>query len=796
MSESLTPRPDRSGVVPSEAQRPGPHFDERPSWDEDAGIPWGRYWQSVRRYKYWVIGTVLVGTALGAGLTRFIQPTYEVHGTIWISEADAQTRTSGPIRAEEILSSTSWPDLLKSFAILDRVVLAERRYLDHDPADSLLFAKFDVDTGFGPGEYLLEVERTGKRWTLREEERGVIENGAVGDSIGRAAGFRWKPSAEVLTANLEVEFVLLPPRAAAIALRENLGDSLPEGSNLLRASLRGTDPERTASTMNAILRETVASAAELKRRNLVEFSRELEGQLTYAEGALREAEAQLRSFSEDAVLKPWESSTAERGVDLTRSSVRDRFFDRRAEAREVTQDREALQRALAEVQAGRQDVDVFWTIGSVQTSAPDLRTALTELSVKEAELRAAEQKYTSEYKLVRDLERITSELRAQTIPQLARDLIAQLRTRERDLTRRLAATSGELRTMPARAITEMRLRRDVEVRENLYKMLQGRYEEAKVSEASAIPDITVLDTAVVPASPVGNTAPRIILAAILASLALGVLAAIVRDQTDATLRYPDQIVNRLGLRVLGAVPVLRGERVGGVSADEYGQLSESFRTLRLAISYAVAAGDPVRVVVTSPGAGEGKSLICENLVFTFAEAGYNTLLIDGDIRRGRLDATFGVNRRPGLLDFLVGDADLSEVLRPTTHPRLTLMPSGTRRHEGPEILMSPALNRLVTDVLPRYEVVVVDSAPLAAGTDAYVLGTAVGNVALVLRSGVTDLRLAESKLRVLRRLPVRILGAILNGSPNAAQDPDYGYLDGYGVIEEDRPDRTLSSTTS
>ena len=799
MSDSLTPAPiPRAAVAPLENGARGPLPPDRAPRDDDAGIPWGRYWQSVRRHRYLVLAVLVAGTALGLLLTRVISPVYEAHGTIWISPESSPTRAAtGPIRGEEILNATSWPDLLKSFAILDRVVIEERRYLEPgEPRDSVVFASFDVAQPFTPGSYELEIDEAGRQWVLREEERGEIERGAVGDSIGRRAGFRWQPAAARLGRDRTIEFTLVPPRDAALALREQLSDSLPEGSNLLRATLRGTDPAATASTMNSIVRQTVEAAAELKRRNLIEFSRELEGQLGYAQGELRDAESRLRAFGERAVTQPWESATPQRGIEMTRSTVRDRFFDQRAEQAAVSQDRQAMQRVLGEIQAGTGNVDAFWTIGSVQTSAPDLRTALTELSTKEAELRALRQTYTNEYKPVRDLQRITNELRTQTIPQLARELIAQLQTRERDLNRRLASASGELRGMPARAIEEARLRRDVEVRENLYKMLQSRYEEAKVSEASAIPDITVLDTAVVPQRPAANTAPRIILGAILFSLALGIIAALLRDQMDSRLRYPEQITDRLGLRILGAVPELRGEAGSAHSADEYGQLHEAFRTLRLAVSYAMPAGQPIRFVVSSPGAGEGKSLVCENLALTFAEAGYDTLLIDGDIRRGRLDTTFGVERRPGLLDFLQGDASLEESLRPTTHHRLTLMPSGTRRHEGPEILMSPALNRLVTDVLPRYQVVIVDSAPLAAGTDPYVLGTALGHMVLVLRHGVSDLVLAESKLKTLSRLPVRVHGAVLNGIAIDSHDRQYGYLEGYGVIDEDRPDRTLTGSSA
>ncbi len=189
------------------------------------------------------------------------------------------------------------------------------------------------------------------------------------------------------------------------------------------------------------------------------------------------------------------------------------------------------------------------------------------------------------------------------------------------------------------------------------------------------------------------------------------------------------------------------------------------------------------LTVSSPGPGDGKSLISSNLALSFAEAGYNTLLVDGDIRRGELHRMFDIDRQPGLLDYLIKDASVEEVTH--QHQRgLALIPCGTRRHLGPELLSSPAMGELVAHFKTQFDVVIMDSPPLGAGIDPFILSTTTGNLLLVLRSGETDRAMAEEKLKLADRLPIRVLGAVLNDvHTNQRAYKYYNYV--YGYTPED-----------
>jgi len=224
---------------------------------------------------------------------------------------------------------------------------------------------------------------------------------------------------------------------------------------------------------------------------------------------------------------------------------------------------------------------------------------------------------------------------------------------------------------------------------------------------------------------------------------------------------------------------------GGASADDIAPVIEALRGIRLRVTHAHGAPSPVVVTITSPGRSDGKSFVASNLALAYADAGYRTLLIDGDIRRGGLHRVLKLKRRPGLTELLTGSVPLEQVIQPGGYPTLWFIGCGARTQVGPELLASRPMEQLLMSLRPKYEVIIVDSPPLTAGVDAFALGTLTGTLLMVLRAGVSDREMAQAKLDVLDRLPVRVLGAILN---DARLDGEYRYysyyLAGYELVDE------------
>jgi capsular exopolysaccharide synthesis family protein len=455
----------------------------------------------------------------------------------------------------------------------------------------------------------------------------------------------------------------------------------------------------------------------------------------------------------------------------------------------VQRDREALDRVIAQSGDSGLSAEALAVVGSVQQNV-QLTQALAELTTKQAQLRALRYKYSDAFPLVQRLLGEIATLQRQTIPDLARQLRAELSGREAELGRRVAADTRSIQAVPPRAIDEARLQRQVTLAENLFTNLKKNYDEARLAEESAVPDARILDHAVVPQDPVRNTAPRVVFLGFAASLALGLCGAVVLDRIDPKVRYPDQVSRGLGIPILGAVPHLRNLPRGGRNGatrvpDDVNEVVEALRGVCLNLVYAHGGRAPLLVTITSPGAGDGKSFISANLAHTFADGGHRTLLIDADIRRGVLHRRLSVRRRPGLSDFLRGEAQLDAIVQATQFSALSLIGCGTRAYNAPELLGSPAMTSLVNGLRSGYDVVLIDSPPLAAGVDPLILSTLTGTLALVLRTGYSHRDVAAAKLEVLQRLPVRMLGAVLNDVPAGGAYRYYSYyLPGYEAMDE------------
>jgi tyrosine-protein kinase Etk/Wzc len=164
--------------------------------------------------------------------------------------------------------------------------------------------------------------------------------------------------------------------------------------------------------------------------------------------------------------------------------------------------------------------------------------------------------------------------------------------------------------------------------------------------------------------------------------------------------------------------------------------------------------------------------------------------VDGDLRRGRLHHAFGLARRPGLADFLAGPVAGNALFRDTPVDRLQLLACGVRSKTAPELLASsPKLGQILAHVRTGFDAVIIDTPPLGVGIDPAVFAAATGNLLLVLRARSTNRGLAAEKLHQLSRLPIRILGAVLNDVPHtdAYLYYHYSYYPEYEPEDEATP---------
>jgi len=782
--------PDNLPVAAPVSRPPAPATMMAPAEFDEAGLGGKggikRYLTALRRYKWLILAVTALGTGGAAFASRYIQRRYTAEATLWFSADDRRDDMQGPIQSSELLGSTGWLDLLRSWQVLDYVTMHHGLYIQARSKDGDALQGFGLDSLFQPGSYKLEVDQTGRRLALKTGEDVPISTVNAGDSVGRELGFLWAPPRRVLKPGREVPFTVLTLREGSKELGRSLTTRPSRSGNFINVQYTGDDPQKVAAVANGVAERFVNVAADLKKVKLTELRDALQAQLATAEANLRETELALEGYRVRTITLPSEPSTPiTPGLQSTQGSVLGSYFGMKVQREELAHQQDQIRRALPAAAGDTLSVDALSIIPAVQQSV-ELNQALQNLAGKRANVRALAQQYMPAHPIMQRAQAEVDQLQQVEIPALARRLIAQLQDRIDLSDQMVAQAGGELKEIPTRAIEETRFARSKQIAENLYNNVKQRYEAARLATETSVPDVRILDRATPPQQPMLDSRLQMIMMGLAISFGVGLALSVLLDRVDPKLRYAEQVTDELGLSVLGVVPNLgtRGA-LGAGTSEEASRVLEALRSIRLTIMHAYGAAGPVMVTVTSPGSGDGKTFVASNLALSFADLGYRTLIIDGDTRRGGLHRIFGMNRKPGLTDYLAEEAELPDIVRRTKYSSVDLIPGGSRRANSPELLSSQRMGQLLAQIKADYAVVLLDSPPLGAGVDPLVLATLCGNVVLVMRTGLTEKAMAKAKLEMLERLPVRLLGTVLNGFDSVDSYRYYSYLPGYESHPED-----------
>jgi succinoglycan biosynthesis transport protein ExoP len=765
-----------------------PWRDRADALDGDGGTSDGRRLRSALwRYRWLIIALPPLAAVGGYAASRFVKPVYTARATVWINKQADVATTRGP--QDQQFGSQAWVDLFRSYAVIDRVVSERHLSLNlPTPVDSALLSSFaGLEPQFTPGKFELTVDTDGKNYELTTAAGTVVERRPVGGPVGSSLGFKWTPPASSLPAGKAIAFTILSPRQAAIGLLDRLQVTVDGTGTFLHAELKGNDPAVVAAALNSMIEHFVTVAARLKSEGLADRTRILDDQLKSAQRGLASAETELEQFRLKSILRPNAIATTQKkpaSGEAPADPGAAAYFTMRASMDAALRERLTIRRVLSEASDSGLVVGDLERLPSVMASS-ELMAALKELTGRRDSLRILGLKYTDSHPLVIRARSQISALERGEIPDMANRIASALKARETELADSVKSTERDLRETPALASAEARLQRNVTLAEGLYSQLQPRYAEAQVAEGSAVPDVQLLDPAEAPQFADRVLTTRLILVAFLGGLGLACAGAITLDKIDPKFRYPDQISQELGLTILGALPHVTPKGKSGADEEQKARFQEAIREIRMNVEYAYGSAGPLIFTVSSPGPADGKSFLSPNLARSFAESGRRTLLIDADLRRGTLHRRCGVSRRPGLTDCLRGDAPMEQTVQHTKFAQLDIVASGTRNHDAPELLGSPATAQLFGEFRSRYDVIICDSPPLSAGIDPFVLAALSGSLLLVVRTGVSLREVIESKLEVLGRMPVRILGVVLNGVP---RDAVYGYystyMPGYDTSDE------------
>lgn len=748
-------------------QRPLARTDDQ--WVPSSAPPpsdWQLYVLSLRQHRRAVLAVTLLCAAGGVLAATRMPPQYEVGAVLWMERGDPTAVTREAPGAWNFEAS-SWSDLLTSHTVLDSVVRGLRLYLSPRDAESArVTTGLQVASTVHAGEYALEVDGAKRRFTLLRDDV-AIERGSVGQPVGRVAGLEWHPDSSALRAGSRIAFRVDAPSDVVARLARRVDIGVDAGSNFLRLQMRDPSATRAAAILNAISARAVHVAAALKRQRLEQLEEILGDQYRAAEQEVRAAESALATFRTTAIARMERAPVT--GASSAAAET-EALAELSRELDEVRRDRRALDHLLRTANTGGIPLAGLAALVA-RRDAPSLRQAMDEATTREATLRDLRTRYTEASQPVAAERAAHEQLVRTEIPRLARALAAELASRESTLATRVDAGFASLKDAPQFTIQEERLTRRLESAEAVYAEVGARYVSTRLSLLSSLPDLHILDRAVVPQTPTGDLRALVVALAVLTGLGVGTLGARAYDALDSRIHRPDQVTREMQLTILGCVPHV-GPRSGPAGAHD--EVIEALRGLRLRLLQARAAG-PLCLTISSPSAGDGKSFVAVNLALSFAQAGYRTLLVDGDTRRGVQHRVLRTAPKVGLVDLLAENVDFASAVQETEHPGLSLVSAGVGIDRAPELLSGPRLVEAMNAFRSCFDVILVDSPPLAAGVDALVLAAATTNMLLVLRSGATDLALARAKLDAAAAHPIRLLGAVLNDVPDEATFRPYTY---------------------
>lgn len=402
---------------------------------------------------------------------------------------------------------------------------------------------------------------------------------------------------------------------------------------------------------------------------------------------------------------------------------------------------------------------------NILTSTVELNTQITLLQQKRDELR---QKFTESHPSIIAIDKQISRLQAQ-----------------------INAFDRKISILPETQQIILRLSRDVEVNAELYTTLLNHAQTIRVAKAGTVGNVRIVDYAMPPDLPVKPKKMLITGVALMAGLMLGIITAFARRSLNRSVEDPNIIEKSLDTPVYAAIQYskyqkliekkLKGKSAPGdhhpvlLALENKEDLAiESLRSLRTTLHFAFLEAHNNIIMITGPSPGVGKTFVSTNLAVVMADAGKKILLIDGDLRRGVIHKPLRQHREQGLSELISQAIDLHDAIKPIPQANIDFIATGEIPPNPSELLLHERFEQLLETVSKQYDLVIIDSPPILAATDAAIIGRLTSVTLMVVKSGSHPLRELEQSMKKLVQAGVNLKGVIFNGIPEASSRYRYG----------------------
>lgn len=430
----------------------------------------------------------------------------------------------------------------------------------------------------------------------------------------------------------------------------------------------------------------------------------------------------------------------------------------------VRSDLDAAEDKLNEYRKQKDSVDLTMEAKSVLDQIVNVDNQLNTLTFREAEI---SQLYTKEHPTYKALMEKKQTLQDERI-----------------------RLNKKVNSMPSTQQEVLRLSRDVESGRAVYLQLLNRQQELNIAKSSAIGNVRIIDNAVVEPQPVKPKKFLIIVVGFLLGVFISVLLVLLRVYLRRGIESPEQL-EEYGINVYASIPVSdwlskQLSRKGKFKQNESDTILsienptdlavEAIRGLRTSLHFAMMEAKNNILMITGASPNAGKTFVSTNLAVTIAQTGKKVLFIDADLRRGYVHKMFGSEIKSGVSDILSGKESIINAIQKVKNADFDYVSRGQVPPNPTELLMHPRFNELLAWASNNYDLVIVDTPPILAVTDAAIIGRYVGTTLLVARFEVNTPKEIDISIKRFEQSGVPIKGCILNGIVKKASSYySYGY---------------------
>lgn len=580
-------------------------------------------------------------------------------------------------------------------------------------------------------------------------------------------------------------------------------------TDIITISFQAPTPFEAAYIANVIAQEYTTASEEYNRGEIKDLRNFLEDQLKRKADELRDSEENLRAYQEKEKVASLDEETTElisrlsnvdADLEQTRVELQANQETKASLQKQLEERRETLATEISEISTPY--------ITTLQTELANLVAEKTKyMTAVQVEAQGVNKQFfqsnIAQYddrikalkeNLAEEAQKISKSSLVKDPFQLTQDLVQKLISLDAEIKSNTAKIktlqdvvdeyNKQLEGLPMKVLDLARLERRKMVDEQTYVMMTKKLEETKIQEAGQRKDVRIVDEAIEPSSPTKPNKKLNLALGLVLGMGLGIGITFLREYFDNTIKTHEELEN-IGFNILANIPKIEmskieqklenklsklgpieGKRIEArliTHLDPKSPVSEAYRTLRTNLQFSKIEGNIKTMLITSSGPKEGKSTTSANLAIAIAQSGKKVVLIDADLRRPVVHSIFGQDKANGITNYLMNDIRYEQMIKKSIMDNLSIIPSGVLPPNPSELISSQKMEELIGRLRSDFDMVIFDTPPVIAVTDAAILSTKVDGVLLIVSAGQTNVDAVLRAKSLLENVNARLLGALLNG---------------------------------